>query len=231
VPNAAVAGQACGAPGAVCQAGVCVQTCLPPTANLQGAIDAAPAGVTVTLCAGAWALTGTIRIARNLTLIGAGAGQSILDGGGAVRVLQIAAGTTVTVQDLTITRGSDTLGWGIHTKGALRLVRCAVTGNTATTQGGGIINFGALLLTGTAVTGNSAQFGGGIFNDNGTVTLQAGSRVSGNTAIVGGAISNLAGSVTVETAALVCYNTPSLAQCVGSVTGPCPNPPSGICPA
>jgi hypothetical protein len=80
---------------------------LQPTDNLQHAIDATAPGATLTLCPGTWALTSTILIAKNkrLTLIGAGAGQSILDGGKAVQVLYVFRDAVVTVQNLTITKG------------------------------------------------------------------------------------------------------------------------------
>ena len=76
-----------------------------PTQGLQEAIDAADPGATLTLCAGTWNLSATVVIAEDLTLVGAGAGQTILDGGITTRVLQISAGADVTVKNLTITKG------------------------------------------------------------------------------------------------------------------------------
>jgi hypothetical protein len=52
------------------------------TQGLQEAINQAPPGATLTLCAGTWTLTETVIIPANLTLIGAGAGKTTLDGGG-----------------------------------------------------------------------------------------------------------------------------------------------------
>ena len=82
-----------------------------PTQGLLEAIEAAADGATLTLCAGTWNLTNTVVITRTLTLVGAGAGQTILDGGrppsgpGGVRVLRIDPGANVTLQDLMITKG------------------------------------------------------------------------------------------------------------------------------
>lgn len=164
--------------------GVC---CLLPAATgdtkgLQEAIDAAEAGATLTLCAGTWNLTSTVVIGKNLTLIGAGDDETVLDGNNAVGVLRISPivtdGTTVTVslQDLTIRKGTRGFGGGIYNGGAdsyrcaLTLLRVNVTGNTATLAGGGIYNDRSTLtledgsvIGGAAGEGNTAtQSGGGI---------------------------------------------------------------------
>jgi hypothetical protein len=171
----------------ICQSdGTC---CLPDTADLQAAIDGAAAGDTIPLCAGTWNLTSTVSISKNLTVIGAGTGVggSALDGGNTVRVLDIADGATVTLQDLTITRGF-----------------LPVNGP----GGGGIINAGTLTLRGVSVTGNAAFYAAGIFNLYGTLTLQDGSSVTGNTsANTGGGIENGYGTVALETGSHVTGNT------------------------
>ena len=230
--------------------------CIGPATDLQAAVTNAATGATLNLCAGRWLLTGSIGIDKNLTLVGAGAGQTILDGQDTVQVLVI-RGVTVTVQDLTITKGRTTrsidLGAGIYNQGTLTLRGVAVTastgaygpgiynagtltlqdgsrvtGNTAEQGGGGIHNDGTLTLRdGSRVTGNTAGFGGGIFNDLGTATLEAGSRVTGNTAGVAGGIDNDRW-VTVEAGALLCDNTPANDQCHNVAN--CPAPASGVCP-
>jgi hypothetical protein len=187
--------------------------CLPATADLQSAIDAAGSGETIRLCAGTWALTSWfgfgLLISKNLTLMGAGADQSIVDGTRSVRVLQISGGAAVTVQDLTITKGTATSGGGIYNFGTLNLVGAKVTDNTAT-DGAGIYNVGGTVTlgAGSSVTGNSAGGnGGGINVVSGAVSLQTGSSVSGNTAQVsGGGIYNGAGAVTLRSGSLVTDN-------------------------
>jgi hypothetical protein len=179
------------------------------TQGLQEAIDAAAAGNILTLCAGTWLLTETVEIFKRLTLVGAGAGQTILDGQNLVRVLdtQEDTGTGVRLRDLTITRGNFANGGGIVNAGTLTLTGVAVTGSTAAEYGGGIENSGTLTLqNGTRVTGNTATGfgGGGIDNSGGSVTLQDGSRVSGNTAATeGGGIYNDHGTVTLEAGSIV----------------------------
>jgi predicted outer membrane repeat protein len=246
-------------------------TGLKPTDDLQAAIAAADKDATLTLCAGTWKLPYTVGIDKNLTLRGAGAGATTIDGGrppsgpGGVGVLKIAPGAEVMLQDLTITKGSTVgSGGGINNEGTLTLLGVSVTGNTARDTGGGIRNEGTLTLeAGSHVTGNTSDAigggilnyvgtvtlradssvsgntarssGGGIYTVSGRVTLQAGSRVTGNTAPTGnhGGILNKGSTVTVDVDALVCNNTQRYEnQCGGTtITGPCPNPPDGICPA
>lgn len=163
-----------------CQKKVNCGPCCPnllPTDDLQAAIDATPAGGTLTLCAGTWDLTSTVTITGNLTLVGAGAGQTILDGGEAARVVQIVAGAAVILQNLTVTRGR-------------------ATGGDA---GGGIANSGDLTLRGVTVTGNaSTEHGGGVYSSLvGALTVEAGTDVALNTAGgVGGGIYNLGVAMT-----------------------------------
>jgi predicted outer membrane repeat protein len=212
VADGAREGHGCGA-GLVCQGGTC--GCLRSTANLQAAITVAAAGATLTLCPGTWNLTSTIAIAQNLTLVGAGVGQSILDGGNAVQVLKIDRDVTVTVQDLTITKGRATgsffpedVGGGIFNAGTLTLVGVSVSVNTA---GSGAIynaNFGTLTLQDSRVMGNTANHSGGGIYTLGTVTLQAGSSVMNNTATKnGGGIYNEHGTVTLQADSSVSGNT------------------------
>ena len=77
-------------------------------------------------------------------------------------MLKIAAGATVTVHDLTITKGRK------------------IGGNLFVDGGAGIRNEGALTLRGVAVTDNTASFGGGIYNG-GAVTVEVGALVCSNT--------------------------------------------------
>lgn len=220
--------------------GPCTPPCtgLQPTADLQIAINDASPGSTLTLCAGTWAVTNTLHINKSLTLIGAGIDQSILDGGGKVRVLIISGTSTVTLQDLAITRGNiaptvlatDIYGGGIHmTNATVTLHGVAVTNNTAGYGGGILHNSGALVLAaGTRVTGNKAVAGrsgavgpggegGGIFSPGqGSITLESGSSVTGNSAIYesdpglarGGGIARRSASLTLNPGSTVTGNTP-----------------------
>ncbi|MFT4039376.1 MAG: glycosyl hydrolase family 28-related protein [Thermomicrobiales bacterium] len=190
--------------------------CLPvsDTAVLQAAIDDADPGDTVLLCAGTWTITETLTISDDLTLQGAGAGQTILDGGAAVRVLWIDdADADVEVEDLTIQRGYksglDNRGGGIRNDGTLSLTGVVVT-DCGALWGGGINNKGTLdLFNGTEIRGNRAegQSGGGIdAESNSKTTLHDGSLISGNQGNSGGGIHLYGCSLTLESGSRVKAN-------------------------
>lgn len=226
-------GMACGLPGQICQTdGACACTasscpgesicqggacCLPDSADLQTAIDATAANGALTLCAGDWDLASTANVSKNLTLVGAGAAQTILDGGGAVRVLLVAASTLLRVEALTVRNGRASFGAGIFSDGAVVLRDAVLTGNVADNQGGGVYSNGNITLeAGSRVTGNSAIEGGGLRNNNSTVTLKAGSVVGGDTpqeanqAVVGGGIGST-GTVILESGSRVAGNIATIA--------------------
>ncbi len=201
-----------------CYSGTC-SPCLPATENLHAEIAAANPGDTVRLCAGTWELTRTIVIDKDLTLIGAGIDQTILDAGGngSVLVFGYTAGITVTLHGLTIMGGKAEQGGGINNYTAqLMLIDVRVTGNSATVGGGGgIAHYSyTLTLVRSSVTENTGgHVGGGIINYSGTVILEAGSSVSGNSspdldesAGVGGGMYNLGGAVILEAGSSVSDN-------------------------
>ena len=118
------------------------------------------------------AATGDLDVTGNLTINGAGAASTIVDGGGLDRAFDVHVGATVQLNAITI-RGGHAAGSG--TDGA----------------GGGIRNFaGTLILTNTIVVRNTAVLvGGGLATDSATVTL-VGSTVSNNAAGAAGGIYN-----------------------------------------
>ena len=127
----------------------------------------------------------------SVTINGAGAGVTIIDGGGNDRVFDInnfvAFGTSVdvTLAGLTIRNGNAPVSSGFNESGGgiqfdgfnnqtsvpagtLTISNCNVTGNTAAGQGGGILAvFGSLSMSGSVVSGNSSvnAAGGGISYD------------------------------------------------------------------
>jgi hypothetical protein len=184
--------------GGACQTcDVCANGCTHTT--VQGAIDAATSGDTIRICPGTYPRYGGGRVAnidsKNLTLIGAGAGDggTVFDGGGGETSSWVvsAYNAEAELRDLKVTGGkiSDGAGGGIfnYHNSHLTLTGVLVTGNTAN-LGGGIYNQGTLILNdGTAVTANTAvdwnsqpAQGGGI-RSTGSVIHNEGSSVSGNT--------------------------------------------------
>jgi hypothetical protein len=114
-----------------------------------------------------------------------------ISGGNAVGVLEVLAGATVSIQDLTITNGrrfNTGNGGGVINAGVLSLTRVAVKNSSAlssfTAYGGGIYSFGNLTLTDCTIAGNQATSGGGgVFQQGSSVQLTiTGSTISGNTA-------------------------------------------------
>jgi hypothetical protein len=146
-----------------------------------------------------------LTIAFTMTITGASATTTIVDGGGAGTVFTISSTSAhVTLSNLTIRNGNVSAGFprggGIYNLGTLRITNSAVIRNTVTSQcyelcpvsGGGIYNHvgATLTISDSSITGNLASAscrqggcgagGGGIFSG-GTLTI-SNSTLSGNTA-------------------------------------------------
>lgn len=183
-------------------------------ANTDTGVDACGAGSgadTIALPAGTYTLsipgagedaaaTGDLDITRGLVITGAGAGTTIIDGGGRDRVLHVLGATTaVTLSDLTIRNGQWVdAGGGIHSQGTLTLNGVTVSGNGVEESGGGIFSTGSLTLNNSTVSGNRTNYagGGGIYSS-GPLTI-SGSTVSGNSAYTGGGMFHYTGAATID---------------------------------
>lgn len=169
-------------------------------ANTGKPVDACPAGpgpVTIIVPAGTYNLSLcalTISSAVDVTVRGAGAGATIIDGSGnstpncypyppGAGIFVIGTGTTAIICHMTL-RGVGSPGAGaVDNLGAAVLVDTLITGNTAG-GGGGIDNQDRLLLVSSVVSKNTALgdggMGGGIANDGAATILN--SLISGNVA-------------------------------------------------
>jgi hypothetical protein len=142
---------------------------------------------TITLNSGTLALTSTT-VPVSITAPAAGL---TVDGNNQVTVFSIAAGATVTLNDLTISHGSATVldddadGGGIFNSGSLTTNGCTFASSVGY-LGGGIFNSGTLTASDCAFASNLAQYGGAVYNT-GTL-LVSGSTISGNTGTWGGGI-------------------------------------------
>ena len=223
-------------------------------ANINSAVDACLAGDslaadTITAPAGLYkltlvginedeGLTGDLDITDDLTINGAGASATIIDGNGSDRVLHIPAvspslignGATVQMNDLTIRNGMVTsAGGGIYNGGSLSLSNSVVSGNTQNqggSHGGSISNLGILNLSNVIVSGNTGSIGN-IYNGYGTVNI-TNSTISGNTALdAGGGIYNFGGVVNITNSSIInntaFVNAGGVLNCVGnpSIPGDC----------
>src|SRR6266571_566246 len=148
--------------------------------------DAQPSGsaVTIVVPAGTFPLKlGVLSLTANtITVQGAGAGATTVDGRNARQVFNVSPAASVTLGQLAIIHGNASLGGGIQNAGTLTLTNSTVA-DSAATNGGGIYNQqgGTLTLAGTTVSQNVAgRDGGGIANNGGALQLSL-ATVSANT--------------------------------------------------
>ena len=137
------------------------------------------------------AATGDLDITDDLTITGAGAATTIIDGGGIDRIFQILpTASNVAIAALTIRNGNPgpgafSVGGGLYNSGMLTLNGVVVTGNTSAASGGGISSDNDITLTDCVVADNTAAtFGGGI--DNPLTARLENVTVTGNTSGSGG---------------------------------------------
>jgi len=144
-------------------------------------------------------LTNTINITNNVVLDGTGVAATI-SGGNAVQLFNVAQGASLTISNLTLANGScisaigSADGGAIYNNGAVTLVGCSLTNNSALSQmygglarGGAIFNNGGtVFVLGSSLFSNSVSggftansygqnggfgYGGAVFNTNGSLSL------------------------------------------------------------
>jgi hypothetical protein len=120
-----------------------------------------------------------------------------------VRPFEIAANTTVTMNNLTVTGGNasgsgGSEGGGIENYGTLNLSDATISGNTAGLHGGGLSNRGSMTIDRSTISGNSAASeGGGVINHSGNTLTIRNSTLSGNSAASGGGV-HVFGTTTID---------------------------------
>ncbi|HSH05794.1 MAG TPA: CSLREA domain-containing protein [Anaerolineae bacterium] len=165
-------------------------------ANTGTAVDACPAGgmtTTIMIPAGTYSLTipgahetenvtGDMNITANVTIVGAGAGITILNANGLDRFFFIHPNSITEISGVTITGGfvDGYSGGGIYVAGTLDLQDAVVTENVATTPsstggglGGGIIIWeGEFTANNIEISRNSAKLsGGGLYVRSSSATI------------------------------------------------------------
>ncbi len=169
-------GNTCQAPGAAC-------------ATIGAAVGKAFSGDTIEIAAGTY-VEHDVQIDKPLTLNGAGANTTFVDGNTAGRVFYVTSAVTMT--NLRLQNGRTpagalftAAGGAILNNGAanLTLRNVVLFNNRASGSGGAIFNAGQLALDNTQVLSNTAdEAGGGLYNYNqGVLTITQSSVVS-NTA-------------------------------------------------
>lgn len=127
----------------------------------------------------------------NLKIVGEGDNATI-DANQKGRVLYVQNGANVTIQNITLKKGSNQFGAGVYVLngGTFTIQSGTITGNTASRNGGGVfVDSGATFnMNGGSITGNTASGtnanGGGLILT-GTINITGGS-ITGNTVTGGG---------------------------------------------
>jgi predicted outer membrane repeat protein len=137
-----------------------------------------------------------------------GSGEtSVIDAGGASRVLYIDGGNKITLENITLTGGRASTGAGIYAEDSVVAIGfgSVIKGNTGGFGGGICVEGGMLVVLGT-VTGNSAENGGGIAM-RGKTTLDFSGTVSVNTAANSGGGILIDGGTGIITKGVISGNT------------------------
>jgi CSLREA domain-containing protein len=166
-------------------------------ANLDAAVDGCSAGSgmdTIVLGTGTYlltiagtgedqALTGDLDLSDSVTIIGASAGTTIIDGNAQDRIFHIVAEITVQFSNLTLRNGYAPVG-GLYggggilngSEGALPgdilITNCVFSNNHATNDAGGLQNDGDATLSNITFQGNTATGRGGGIGNRGTIVLE-----------------------------------------------------------
>jgi hypothetical protein len=197
-----------------------------PGEDLQAVIsnaDTSSRRFTICLLGGTYSLVGPdsgaedLVIVGQITLLGAGQGQTILQGSGALGRTVVASRVgDVQLSDLTIRGGNGGSGGGVANSDTLTMTNCTITGNAAA-HGGGIFSggsedFSTVTLIGCTISGNSAFTGNKIGSGGGIWNLanvsMTDTTISDNQADIAGAIFNdTDGTVTFGTGNTISGNT------------------------
>jgi predicted outer membrane repeat protein len=125
------------------------------------ALTPASDGDTIYLCAGTYDIGTTIHLSgETITLQGAGAGTTILDGGSDTQIL--ANSGAVTVSGLTFQNGSANSGGAIYSDTTVTVSSSAFADNSSTIAGGAIVAARAV-VSGSLFAGNESVDGGAIY--------------------------------------------------------------------
>ncbi len=154
-------------------------------------------------------LSSSLTLSKSLTILGVGASDLAISGGGSDRIFSVTSGVTVTLSGLTLQDGyAAGDGGAIYNAGTLLLEQGYLYDNEATGDGGGIYATGTTWITASTVASNTAGTnGGGIYHGGLPLTL-VNSTISANATNIfhGGGLYNASGSVWI-TATTIAHNT------------------------
>lgn len=122
-----------------------------------------------------------------LKIIGEGSGATI-DADTNCRVLNVASGANVTIENITLKNGRQSGGSGLYVSGTLTMESGSTISGSKTTgsagSGGGVFvdSSGKFYMNGGTISGNEAKYGGGICVSSGGLFEMTGGKISGCTA-------------------------------------------------
>lgn len=152
--------------------------------TINAAVANSNCGV-INLAAGIY--TETVTVDRPLTLVGAGADVTFIDGNKQTTVITVTDSAVVSMSDLTIQHGRANFGGGIVNDGVLTISNSTVISNTSFGDkygigyGGGVINRGTLTVIDSTIISNTTPYGGGGISAARGKTFLANTVVKGNT--------------------------------------------------
>jgi hypothetical protein len=165
-------------------------------ATIERAISLAASGDTIQIAAATY--PENLSIPFNLTLNGASAATTIVNGTQTTNVFTVGTGVSLTLSNLTIKDGVGYSGGGaVNNAGVLTISQSTLSSNTAL-SGGAIFNTGTVTIRKSNLSGNSPYFFGhsascGAIDNRGTMTITNStfySNYANNNSTTGGAICN-----------------------------------------
>ena len=187
-------------PNATCSLREAVQT-FNLVADFGGCAMVAPGAMSIILPAGAYTLTGAsgedlnasgdldITVLFNVTLQGAGAASTTINGGGIDRVIQVTNAVTLTLDGITILGGKTPTtglacptecGGGIYSLGSLAINNSTISGNSSVENNGGVYGL-SVTVNNSTISGNSAGINNGGIGSDGALSVTK-ATISGNSA-------------------------------------------------
>jgi len=122
----------------------------------------------------------------SVAIDGAGAGKTIIDGGGVTKLFEVEEEATLKLKGVTVQHGSEEEGGGIETDGddILIVEESAIEDNHAEYDGGGIYGneFSYIAIRDSTIDHNTADNGGGVYANFDSIVAVSDSTIEDNTA-------------------------------------------------
>lgn len=169
--------------------------------SLRDALRVAVQGDTIILPAGSFspAQQGEFRIKNNVNMMGAGIGQTILDGKKAKRLLHVHPGFQATLSGITFQNGtSQESGGCLVNAGNLTIQDSQFLNCDTAKSGGAIMNRGTLKVINTPFNGNQAKELGGAIEQAGDALTLIHATFENNSAAKGGAVHTAYGNAVLK---------------------------------